>query len=124
MKEENVSCDEFCIHPNIIDHFKQDKISEDDSQALAALFKAMGDGTRIKILYYLAKEPLCVCDLSVLVGVTQSAISHQLRVLRNLKMVQGRKEGKQVIYSLCDDHIRKLIIESLAYLMVGTDGGA
>ena len=113
--EEEIGCEEFCVHQNILKHFDNKLISDEQSQDAAALFKALGDATRIKILYYLTQEPLCVCDLSVLVGTSQSAISHQLRVLSNLQIVQGRKEGKQVIYSICDAHIQKVLLESLAY---------
>ena len=115
MVEEEIGCEEFCVHQNILAHFDNQQISDEQSQSAAALFKALGDGTRIKILYYLTKEPLCVCDLSALVGTSQSAISHQLRVLRNLQIVQGKKEGKQVIYSICDSHIQKMLLESLEY---------
>lgn len=115
MIEEEMGCEEFCIHQNVLKHFEDKRISDEQSQDTAALFKVLGDGTRIKILYYLIQEPLCVCDLSALVGTSQSAISHQLRVLRNLQIVQGRKEGKQVIYSICNAHIQKVLLESLAY---------
>ena len=84
------------------------------SQQTAELFKALGDATRVKILYYLLQTELCVCDLTVLVGASQSAVSHQLRILRNLHIVYGKKEGKQVIYSICNDHVRSLLEEALA----------
>ena len=100
MEKEQLTCEEYCIHPSIIEDFDGAHISDEHSQDLATLFKALSDSTRIKILYYLTQKPLCVCDLGILVGISQSAISHQLRVLRNLKIVNGRKEGKQVIYSI------------------------
>lgn len=115
MVEEEIGCEEFCVHQNVLEHFASKQITEAQSQSAAALFKALSDGTRIKILYYLTQEPLCVCDLSALVGTSQSAISHQLRVLRNLQIVHGKKEGKQVIYSVCDSHIQKMLLESLEY---------
>ena len=115
MVEEEMGCEEFCVHQNILKHFDNKLMTDEQSQEAAALFKALSDGTRSKILYYLTQEPLCVCDLSALVGISQSAISHQLRVLRNLQIVQGKKEGKQVIYSICDAHIQKVLLESLAY---------
>ena len=93
---------------------QQKKIDEEKSQRTAELFKVLGDNTRVKILYYLLQEELCVCDLTVLVGSSQSAVSHQLRVLRNLRIVQGRKEGKQVFYSICNEHVRQLLWEALA----------
>lgn len=116
MAKEQIACEEFCVHPGILAHFTEKQLSEEDSQRLAALFKALGDGTRVKILYYLTQEPMCVCDLSVLVGISQSALSHQLRVLRNMQIVQGRKDGKQVFYSVCNDHISSLLLGGISYI--------
>lgn len=113
--EEHWQCDEFCVHENILAEIQPERISEEKSRQTAELFKVLGDATRVKILYYLLKSELCVCDLTVLVGASQSAVSHQLRVLRNLRIVYGRKEGKQVIYSICDDHVRRLLEEALAF---------
>ena len=112
--EEQWQCDEFCVHDTILAKMEQMKIPEEKSQQTAELFKVLGDNTRGKILYYLLQAELCVCDLTVLVGSSQSAVSHQLRVLRNLRIVQGRKDGKQVFYSICSDHVRKLLWEALA----------
>ena len=72
-------------------------------------FKILGDPTRVKILYALSQKELCVCDLAVLLGMTHSAVSHQLRLLRNTNLVKFRKEGKIVYYSLADEHVIKLI---------------
>ncbi len=83
---------------------------------LAETFKALGDPTRTQILYALAKDELCVCDIAYLLGKTQSAISHQLRVLRNLDLVKYRKEGKIAYYSLNDIHIRNLFTEGLEHV--------
>ncbi len=112
--EEQWQCDEFCVHETILETMEQKKIPEAKSQQTAELFKVLGDNTRVKILYYLLQTELCVCDLTVLVGASQSAVSHQLRVLRNLRIVQGRKDGKQVFYSICNDHVRQLLWEALA----------
>ncbi len=112
--EEQWQCDEFCVHNIVRDELEHKPIAEEKSQQTAELFKVLGDNTRIKILYYLLQAELCVCDLTVLVGSTQSAVSHQLRVLRNLRIVQGRKEGKQVFYSICNEHVRQLLLEALA----------
>lgn len=113
--EEQWQCDEFCVHDHLIDAMTPNRISEEKSLQTAELFKALGDNTRVKILYYLLQSELCVCDLTVLIGATQSATSHQLRILRNLHIVHGRKEGKQVIYSICNDHVRRLLQEALAF---------
>lgn len=112
--EEQWQCDEFCVHSNILERLQGEKIEEEKSQQMAELFKVLGDNTRVKILYYLLQAELCVCDLTVLVGSSQSAVSHQLRVLRNLRIVQGRKDGKQVFYSICSEHVRQLLWEALA----------
>lgn len=113
--EEQWQCEEFCVHHQVLEQMEPKRISEEKSFQTAELFKALGDATRVKILYYLLQKELCVCDLTVLVGVSQSAVSHQLRVLRNLRIVHGRKEGKQVIYSICNDHVRRLLEEALAF---------
>ena len=76
---------------------------------VAEIFKILGDSTRVKILFALSQKELCVCDLSALLGMTHSAISHQLRLLRNSNLVKFRKEGKIVYYSLADSHVIKLI---------------
>lgn len=83
---------------------------------LANIFKILGDQTRIKIVLGLAKEELCVCDLSALIGVSVSAISHQLRLLRNMRIVKNRKAGKMVYYSLDDSHIENIISETLVHI--------
>jgi ArsR family transcriptional regulator len=84
--------------------------------ALADIFKTLSDPTRVKILYGLSTTELCVCDLAQLLGKTNSAVSHQLRVLRNQKLVKFRKEGKIAYYSLDDDHIRYLFREGLRHV--------
>lgn len=76
---------------------------------LAEFFKVFADSTRMKIIYALIEKELCVCDIATIVGTTQSAISHQLRVLKQSKLVKFRKEGKEVFYSLDDDHIVEIV---------------
>ena len=76
---------------------------------LAELYKVFGDGTRIKILYALFETELCVCDLAQCLGMTMSAISHQLRVLKQSRLIKFRREGKTVFYSLADDHVRTIL---------------
>ena len=83
---------------------------------LAELFKVFGDSTRIKILYALFEAELCVCDISKLLGLTQSAVSHQLRVLKGSRLVKFRKDGKTVFYSLADDHVRKIIAQGMEHV--------
>ena len=83
---------------------------------LAELFKVFGDSTRVKILYALFEAELCVCDIAQLLGLTQTAVSHQLRVLKNAKLVQFRREGKTVFYSLADDHVRRIIGQGMEHV--------
>jgi DNA-binding transcriptional ArsR family regulator len=83
---------------------------------LAEIFKVLSDPTRVRILHILAEEELCVCDIAAVVNTTQSAISHQLRILRTSRLVKSRKDGKMVYYSLDDDHIRKLFEEGIRHV--------
>lgn len=89
---------------------------ESDLLPLSKMFKGMGDPTRLKIIYLLAKSPLCVCDISSLLDISQSAISHQLRVLRDLKLVKFEKQGKLVIYTLDDEHVIELFNQGLKHV--------
>ena len=86
---------------------------------LAQTFKVLGDPTRVEILYALAQDELCVCEIALLLGKTQSAVSHQLRVLRNLDLVNYRKDGKIANYCLNDNHIRRLFAEGLKHVKNG-----
>ena len=83
---------------------------------LGDLFKVFGDTTRIKILYSLFESEMCVCAIAELLGMTQSAISHQLKVLKNAKLVGNRREGKTIIYFLADDHVRSIIGQGYEHL--------
>ena len=84
---------------------------------LAELYKVLGDSTRIRILYALFEADLCVCDIAALLGMTQSAISHQLRALKNVRLVRSRREGKTVYYSLADSHVRTMIDQGLEHVL-------
>lgn len=88
---------------------------EEGVDRLSRIFKAMGDPSRLKIIYVLAKSSLCVCDIASLLDMTQSSISHHLRVLRDLNLVKFKREGKLVIYSLDDEHVFKLFMEGLEH---------
>lgn len=83
---------------------------------LSEIFKALSDPTRLNIIYALSQDSLCVCDIAQVLDMTQSAISHHLRILRNLKLVKFRKEGKMVIYSLDDDHVLELFRQGLDHV--------
>jgi len=90
--------------------------TETEIDDLTNTYKILGDPTRLKIVLALSEEELCVCDLSALIGVSVSAISHQLRLLRNMRIVKNRKEGKMVYYSLDDSHIENIISETLVHI--------
>ena len=83
---------------------------------LADVFRVFGDTTRIRILYALFEAELCVCDIAQLLSLTQSAVSHQLRVLKTARLVKPRREGKTVFYSLADDHVRRIIAQGMEHV--------
>ena len=85
-------------------------------QDLGDLFKVFGDSTRIRILYALSQSELCVCDIASLLGMGQSAISHQLRILKQARLVRSRRDGKTVFYSLDDDHVRTVIGQGMEHI--------
>ena len=89
---------------------------EEELFDLAELFKVFGDSTRIRILYVLFEAEMCVCDIAQLLGMTQSAISHQLQVLKKSKLVKYRREGKTVFYSLADDHVRAMLDQGMEHV--------
>ena len=90
---------------------------EEKIEELAGFFKVFGDVTRIKILCVLLQSELCVCDLAEVVGMTQSAVSHQLRVLKQMKLVKNRREGKTVFYSLADGHIQSILSQGMEHIV-------
>ena len=89
---------------------------EDKLYDLAELFKVFGDSTRIRMLFVLFEAEMCVCDLAQALNMTQSAISHQLKVLKQSKLVSSRREGKQVFYSLADGHVRTIIAQGMEHI--------
>ena len=108
MKNEGVNEIE-CINEKTVELVKSKMLLDETFQMIANDFKIISEPTRVKILYALSKKEICVCDLAILLGMTDSAISHQLRLLRERKLVKFRKEGKLAYYSLADDHIMQLI---------------
>ena len=89
---------------------------EDELYDLAELFKIFGDSTRIRILFVLFEAEVCVCDLAEALKMTQSAISHQLAILRNARLVKARRDGKQVFYSLADDHVKTILAQGMEHI--------
>jgi len=109
-------CDCDVIHEEIVNEVKSKMPEEESLYDLAELFKVFGDSTRIKILWALDEAEMCVCDIGVLLNMTQSAISHQLRVLKQANLVKNRKEGKVVYYSLDDDHVKNIFDQGLIHI--------
>ncbi len=109
-------CGIHCIHDEAVKAVQQALFGEDVAVSLAELFKALGDPTRVKILFSLMTRELCVCDLTAVIGASESAVSHQLRVLRSLRLVKFRREGKILYYSLADAHIEKLFAQGLEHV--------
>ncbi len=106
MSNELMKCDCNVIHEDVVKAVKSKMPADEDLYDLAELFKVFGDTTRVKILCALHQAEMCVCDISVLLNMTKSAVSHQLRVLKNARLVKFRKEGKIVYYSLDDVHVQ------------------
>ena len=104
------------VHEDAVDEVLGGMPNDETLYDLAELFKVFGDSTRIKILYALFEAELCVCDISRLLGISQSAVSHQLRVLKGSRLVKFRKEGKTVFYSLADDHVRRIIAQGMEHV--------
>lgn len=109
-------CDEFCTHGDVIHAVEPQMPGEEQLYDLAELFKMFGDTTRIRILYVLFESEMCVCDIAALLNMTQSAISHQLRLLKQAKLVKNRREGKTVFYSLADEHVRTIIDQGMEHV--------
>lgn len=114
--QEIERCDCDVIHEDIVNQVKEKMPEEETLYDLAELFKIFGDSTRIKILWALDEAEMCVCDISVLLNMTQSAISHQLRVLKQANLVKNRKAGKIVFYSLQDEHVKQIFDQGLIHI--------
>lgn len=108
-------CEITFIHADRVQEASAQMVDESTAEGLAETFQALSDPSRIRLISALMDGELCVCDLAALLGMTQSAVSHQLRLLRNLRLVKNRKEGRVVYYSLDDDHIRDLFKRGLEH---------
>ena len=113
-KSESCSCN--VIHEEVVENVKNKLPKEETLYDLAELFKVFGDSTRIKIICSLFESEMCVCDLSVLLNISQSAISHQLRVLKSARLVKFRRAGKVIYYSLDDEHIKQIFDAGLHHI--------
>lgn len=105
-----------CIHEDTVREVRATMPDEDTLFDLAEFFKIFGDSTRIRILYALYERELCVCDIAGLLGLTQTAVSHQLRILKTNKLVKARRDGKTVFYSLDDEHVHDILDMGIEHL--------
>ena len=111
-----VCCDSVEVHQELLNIVNEKLPPEEVLYDLAELFKVFGDSTRIRILFVLFEAEVCVCDLAAALNMTQSAVSHQLRILKQNKLVRSRREGKSVFYSLADAHVRAIINQGLEHV--------
>lgn len=102
-------CEEHCVHGDVIAEVRAKLPDVEELYDLAEFFKVFGDTTRIRILYVLFEAEMCVCDIAEMLSMTPSAISHQLRLLKQSRLVKSRRDGKTIYYSLADDHVRSII---------------
>jgi DNA-binding transcriptional ArsR family regulator len=109
-------CDSTVIHEDIVKEVRLNMPDEESLMDLADLFKVFGDSTRVKILCALSLSEMCVCDIAALLGMTNSAISHQLRVLKQSKLIKNRRDGKVVYYSLDDEHVNNIFSQGLSHV--------
>lgn len=116
INEQIECCDCNEIHEDLLKIVNDTMPEETELYDLAELFKVFGDSTRIRILFVLFEAEVCVCDLAKVLNMTQSAISHQLRILKANKLVNSRREGKSVFYSLADGHVRTIIAQGREHI--------
>ena len=117
MEEKEIGCCEVTeVHENLLKIVRETIPEETELYDLAELFKIFGDSTRIRILFVLFEAEVCVCDLAAALNMTQSAISHQLRILKQSRLVKSRREGKSIFYSLADDHVRSIIAQGREHI--------
>lgn len=115
-KNQMERCDVCQVHDDVVNNVKRHLPDEEQLYDLAELYKVFGDSTRIKILYALFEAEMCVCDIAQLLNMSQSAISHQLRVLKQSRLVKFRREGKTVFYSLADPHVYAIINQGIEHI--------
>ena len=109
MGKSEVGCDCAAIHDDVLEHVQSEIVPDESLNSMAKLFKVFGDNTRIRIMSALNCHEMCVCDLAVLLDMTKSAISHQLKVLRDNNLVKFQKKGKHAYYSLADGHVKEIL---------------
>ncbi len=113
---EGSTCAYLQAHPDVVEKVHATRLSDEEQTRLAELFRMFGDPTRLRILAALGVADLCVCDIATLLGMTVSAISHQLRLLKSAGLVIGRRDGKAMVYALADDHVRIMMQNGLDHV--------
>lgn len=116
-EKDAICCESEEIHEELLKIVNETMPDETELDALAELFKVFGDPSRIRILFVLFEAEVCVCDLARALNMTQSAVSHQLRILKQSRLVKNRREGKSVFYSLADDHVRTVIAQGREHIL-------
>ena len=120
-QDRMLCCEETEVHESAVEQVRRQLPEDEVLYDLAELFKIFGDSTRVKILYALLESELCVCDIAKLMEVIQSAVSHQLRVLKGSKLVKFRREGKTLYYSLADDHVIRILSQGMEHILEGPE---
>lgn len=111
------NCNYLCSKEHEIEEVRKSIPIDDKLFELADFFKVFGDSTRIRILYVLMNSTMCVCDIGYLLGMSQSAISHQLRLLKQMNLVKTKREGKIIFYTIADDHIMKILSQGMEHIL-------
>ena len=120
-QDRALCCEETEVHEDTVEQVRSQLPQDEVLYDLAELFKIFGDSTRVKILYALLEAELCVCDIAKLMDVSQSAVSHQLRVLKGSKLVKFRREGKTLYYSLADEHVFRILSQGMEHILEGPE---
>lgn len=116
MEREELCCEAHELHRELLEIVNRTMPEETELYDLAELFKIFGDSTRIRILFVLFEAEVCVCDLAQVLNMTQSAVSHQLKILKQNRLVKSRREGKSIFYSLADNHVRTIIAQGQEHI--------
>ena len=116
MGKKTVLCDCDVLHTEVVENVKKSMPEDETVSDVSDLFRVLGDSTRVKILWALDNSELCVCDIAALIGMTKSAVSHQLRVLKDNNLVKNRREGKVIFYSLADNHVQDIFEKAVEHI--------
>ncbi len=116
MRKNIVCCDCGILHGEAVEKARKSMATDEKIADVSDLFRVLGDSTRVKILWALDKSELCVCDIAYLIGMTKSAVSHQLRVLKDNNLVKNRREGKIIYYSLADNHVQDIFEKAVEHI--------